>query len=81
MAEAPVTTSIDQDFGERFAGSLAMYERSRQVMAASPMIRPARLCVRLSIRRALQNQGKILVHTKTPRHEGVSSWSTRYSSR
>ncbi len=32
MAEAPVTTTIGQDFAERFAGSLAMYERSRQVI-------------------------------------------------
>src|ERR671917_1811853 len=32
MAEAPVTTTIAQEFGERFAGSLAMYERSRQVI-------------------------------------------------
>ena len=32
MAEAPVTTTISQEFAERFAGSLAMYERSRQVI-------------------------------------------------
>ena len=32
MAQAPVSTSISQDFAERFAGSLRMYERSRQVI-------------------------------------------------
>jgi len=32
MAQAPVSTSIRQDFAERFAGSLAMYERSRRVI-------------------------------------------------
>src|SRR5215203_1658111 len=32
MAQAPVTTTIAQDYSERFAGSLAMYERSRQVI-------------------------------------------------
>src|SRR5215203_1753906 len=32
MAQASVTTTIGQDFAERFAGSLAMYERSRQVI-------------------------------------------------
>jgi glutamate-1-semialdehyde 2,1-aminomutase len=32
MADATVTTTIGQDFAERFAGSLAMYERSRQVI-------------------------------------------------
>ncbi len=32
MAQAPVSTSITQDFADRFAGSLAMHERSRQVI-------------------------------------------------
>ena len=32
MAQAPVSTTISQDFAERFAGSLAMYERSRRVI-------------------------------------------------
>lgn len=31
-AQAPVSTTIDQDFAERFAGSLAMHERARQVI-------------------------------------------------
>ncbi|MBA2596956.1 MAG: aspartate aminotransferase family protein [Chloroflexia bacterium] len=32
MAQASVSTSIGQDFGDHFAGSLAMHERSRQVI-------------------------------------------------
>ena len=32
MAQAPVSTTISQDYAERFAGSLAMYERARQVI-------------------------------------------------
>ncbi len=32
MAQAPVSTTISQDFAERFAGSLAMHERARQVI-------------------------------------------------
>ena len=32
MAQAPVTSSISQEFADRFAGSLAMYERSRKVI-------------------------------------------------
>jgi glutamate-1-semialdehyde 2,1-aminomutase len=32
MARAPVSTSIVQDYAERFAGSLAMHERGRQVI-------------------------------------------------
>ena len=32
MAQAPVSTTILQDYAERFAGSLAMHERGRQVI-------------------------------------------------
>jgi glutamate-1-semialdehyde 2,1-aminomutase len=32
MAQAPVSTPISQEFNDRFAGSRAMYERSRQVI-------------------------------------------------
>jgi glutamate-1-semialdehyde 2,1-aminomutase len=32
MAQAPVSTTIQQEFAERFAGSRAMHERSRQVI-------------------------------------------------
>ena len=32
MAQAPVSTTIVQDFAERFAGSRAMHERARQVI-------------------------------------------------
>jgi glutamate-1-semialdehyde 2,1-aminomutase len=32
MAQAPVSTPISQEFADRFAGSLAMFERSRQVI-------------------------------------------------
>jgi glutamate-1-semialdehyde 2,1-aminomutase len=32
MAQAPVTTTISQDYADRFAGSLAMHERARQVI-------------------------------------------------
>src|SRR6476620_8554656 len=32
MDQAPVSTAIQQEFAERFAGSRAMHERSRQVI-------------------------------------------------